>query len=191
MHVITQLRAPAALGESMGWFDALVERAQDGDIAAFEQLAERFLPDVYRLALGIVGPDDARDVAQDAMVAAWQMLPKLRDPTRFASWIHSIAVNRARNALRARRRRPTIALQDEHTGLLVAEPMTDVHLRMAVDSTLSVLKPDVREVLVLHYVLDLPLREVSGILGIREGTAKSRLNAGLRTLRAHMQEPMA
>jgi RNA polymerase sigma-70 factor (ECF subfamily) len=66
--------------------------------------------------------------------------------------------------------------------------MTDVHLRMTLESTLAHLRPDIRGVFVLHYVLDLPLREVARIMDIREGTAKSRLNAGLSTLRRHLKD---
>lgn len=188
MHAHTSLPLPAASwgGNALG--DSLVERAQNGDLRAFEELAERHLPSVYRMAVGIVGPDDARDVAQETMVAAWRTLPKLRDADRFEPWLHAIATNRARNALRTRRRRPVVALGDEHMSRLVTEPTAEVHLRMAVESTFGLLSPDVREVFVLHYVLDKPLREVARILGIREGTVKSRLNAGLRTLRRRLED---
>ena len=188
MHALTPLPLPAARWEGLRWVDSLVERARNGDVAAFEELAERHLPDAYRLALGVVGPDDARDVAQDALVSAWRTLPKLRDTDRFASWLHAIVMNRARNALRSRRRHPTVRLEAEHDSLLPAEPMTDVHLRMTLESTLAHLRPDIRGVFVLHYVLDLPLREVARIMDIREGTAKSRLNAGLSTLRRHLKD---
>jgi RNA polymerase sigma-70 factor (ECF subfamily) len=168
--------------------DSLVERVRNGDSAAFEQLAERHLPDAYRLALAIVGPDDARDVAQEALVAAWRMLPQLRDTEKFGSWLHTIVMNRARNALRSRRRHATVTLQDEHASLFHHEPTTDVHLRMTMESAFGDLAPDVRGVLMLHYLLDLPLREVARILGLREGTAKSRLNSGLNTLRRRLKD---
>jgi RNA polymerase sigma-70 factor, ECF subfamily len=188
VHALTPLSLPAAHREGVGWVDPLVERARDGDVAAFEQLAERHLPHVYRLALGVVGPDDARDVAQEAMVAAWRMLPSLRETTRFESWLHSIVMNRARNALRGRRRRPTVVLDDDHQSRFVDEPISDVHLRMDLEATFGHLSPEVRAVFVLHYVLDQPLREVARVLGVREGTVKSRLNAGLTVLRRRAQE---
>jgi RNA polymerase sigma-70 factor (ECF subfamily) len=168
--------------------DSLVDRARSGDLAAFRQLAERQLPEAYRLAVAMVGPDDAMDVTQDALLAAWRQLPGLRDSTRFESWLRSIVMNRARNVLRSRRRHPVVALRDDHAARIVDEPITDVNLRLAIEAAFGHLSPESREVLVLHYLLDLPLREVARILGVREGTVKSRLHSGLRTLRAQGED---
>jgi RNA polymerase sigma factor (sigma-70 family) len=188
VHSVTQLRLPAIATEGIGRVDSLVARARTGDLVAFEQLAERHLPDAYRLATAMVGPDDARDVTQEAMVAAWRQLPNLREEARFDAWLRSIVMNRARNFLRSRRRHPTVALQPEHVDHLVNEPMTDVNLKLGIESAFGHLNTDVRSVLVLHYIADLPLRQVADILGIREGTAKSRLHTGLTQLRAQLQE---
>ena len=75
-------------------------------------------PDIYRLAAAIVGPDEARDVAQESFVAAWRDLPKLRQLDRFEVWLRRIVINRSRNALRSRGRRPNpVALE----GMAVAQ----------------------------------------------------------------------
>lgn len=188
MHSVRQLRLHAASGEGVGWVDSLVERARTGDLAAFEQLAERYLPEAHRLAVAMVGPDDARDVTQDALVAAWRQLPSLRESARFESWLRSIVMNRARNALRSRRRHQTVALQDEHTVHLIDDSISELQLRLAIDAEFAHVSVESREVLVLHYLLDLPLREVAEVLGVREGTAKSRLHSGLKVLRARMKD---
>ena len=188
MEQVRQLRLHVPLPEGLGWVDLLVERARTGDLAAFEQLAERCMPEVYRLAVAIVGPDDGRDVAQEALVAAWRELPTLREPKRFDSWLRSIVMNRARNALRSRRRHPTVSLIESHTTSLMDEPVSAVQRRIELEAAFGGIPAAQREVLVLHYLLDLPLREVATVLGLREGTAKSRLHAGLRALRARMPE---
>lgn len=188
MDSVRQLRLHAGTREGIGWVDSLVERARSGDLVAFEQLAERYLPEAHRLAVAMVGPDEARDVTQEALVAAWRQLPSLRQPDRFESWLRSIVMNRARNALRGRRRHATEELRDEHTTRLRTEPITDVNLRLAIESAFVHVSADARAVLVLHYLLDLPLREVAKILGLREGTAKSRLHSGLRALRGHLKD---
>jgi RNA polymerase sigma-70 factor (ECF subfamily) len=185
---ITQLRLQAASQEGLGWVDSLVERARTGDLAAFEQLAEQHMPDAYRLAVAMVGADDARDVTQDALVAAWRRLPSLRESARFDSWLRSIVMNRARNALRSRRRHATVTFQEEHAAWLVDEPITDVNMRLALESAFANVSLEHRAVLVLHYLVDLPLREVADILGLREGTAKSRLHGGLKALRGHLRD---
>jgi len=168
--------------------DPLVERARAGDLAAFEELAERCLPDAYRLAVAIVGEDDARDIVQDALVAAWRELPRLRRPERFESWLRSIVMNRARNALRTRRRHPTISLIEDQGGPPADEPIAAIQRRIDLESAFGAITLEQREVLVLHYVVDLPLREVAATLGLPEGTAKSRLHAALRALRSRLPE---
>jgi RNA polymerase sigma-70 factor (ECF subfamily) len=176
-----RLHTPA---DELGWLERLVERARSGDVAAFEQLAERSMPDVYRLAVAMVGPDEGRDVAQEALVAAWRELPTLRRVERFDAWLRSIVMNRARNALRRRRRHPTVSLIADHATALVGEPLAEAHRRLDLEAAFRAVSTEQREVLVLHYVVDLPLREVAATLGVPEGTVKSRLNAALRGLRA-------
>jgi RNA polymerase sigma-70 factor (ECF subfamily) len=88
----------------------VVRQAQAGRAEAFEVLVEHFGPQVYRLASAIVGRDDARDVAQETFIAAWRELPRLREPDRFEPWLRRILINRSRNVLRARQRRPAASL---------------------------------------------------------------------------------
>ena len=178
----------AARPEGIGWVESLVERARAGDVAAFEQLAELTLPDVFRLAAAMVGEDEARDVSQEALIAAWRELPGLRRVERFEAWLRSIVMNRARNALRRRRRHPTVSLIESHAGALVDDSMLATQRRLDLESAFAGTSIEQREVLVLHYVLDLPLREIADVLGLREGTVKSRLHAGLKALRVRLPD---
>ena len=168
--------------------NALVERSKRGDTAAFEELTVHYSTDLYRLAAAMVGPDEAADMVQDAFVSAWRMLPRLRDSDKWESWLRSILMNRCRNALRTRSRRPQLVLLDPdgHATAreVTLEPMRDVDNRWALHDALGALRPEDRAVIVLHYLADLPLRQVASVLGLRLGTVKSRLNAGLRALRA-------
>ena len=172
-----------------------MERAKHGDMAAFEELTVQHSADAFRLAAAMVGPDEAADMVQDAFVAAWRTLPTLRDSDRWESWMRSILMNRCRNALRTRSRRPRLVLLDMDRPTMTArevhEPMREVDARWAMHDALAALRPEDRAVIVLHYLADLPLREVAATLGLRLGTVKSRLNAGLRALRAERQEELA
>ena len=164
-------------------------------MAAFEELTIQHSPDAFRLAAAMVGPDEAADMVQEAFVAAWRMLPSLRDSDRWQPWMRSILMNRCRNALRTRTRRPRLVVLDMDrpvtTSHAVHEPMREVDARWAMHDALAALRPEDRAVIVLHYLADLPLREVAATLGLRLGTVKSRLNAGLRALRAERQEELA
>ena len=124
---------------------------------------------MYRLAAAIVGPDDARDVAQESFVAAWRDLPKLRQVDRFEVWLRRIVINRSRNALRSRGRRPTQRLE----GMTVAEtasPTPDfrdaIHARDALDAAFDGLSADHRAAVVLHYGAELSIRETAEAMGV-------------------------
>ena len=171
----------------------LVRRAQAGDREAFEMLVERHATETYRLAGAIVGETDARDVAQDALVAAWQQLPRLRDANAFAPWLRRITVNRCRNWLRSlnRRGRPTSLETDE--GARLPDAARDfsgaIEARMILAPAFEALTADQRAVLALHYSMGYSIAETADALDIRVGTAKSRLNAGLAALRTAIGRP--
>lgn len=168
----------------------IVLEAQSGRAEAFEALVERFGPDIYRVASAIVGPDDARDVAQETFIAAWRELPRLRDPERFEAWLRRILVNRSRNALRTRRRRPSVSLTapGPADALSAEADFRDAaHARQALDGAFAALSADQRTVIALHYGADLSIREAAESMGVAAGTAKSRLNAALRRLRAAVE----
>jgi RNA polymerase sigma factor (sigma-70 family) len=176
-----------------GRMQQLIDRAVRGDVAAFEELVRPHLPGLYRLGAAMVGPDEARDVTQETLMSAWRELRRLKQPDRLESWLRSILMNRARNLLRTRKRHPSISFEplDGHGSSLVHEPITGLHGQWAAEEALARLRPDERAVLALHYFADLPLRQVAASLGVREGTAKSRLHAGLKTLRSLYAKELA
>jgi len=165
----------------------LVRRAQAGDREAFEMLVERHAAETYRLAAAIVGATDARDVAQEAFVTAWQQLPRLRETNAFSPWLRRICVNRSRNWLRSvsRRGRPA-SLQTDDAHHLPDGRMDfrgAVEARALLEPAFGALSPDQRAVLALHYSMGYSISETAAALDVRVGTAKSRLNAGLAVLR--------
>jgi RNA polymerase sigma-70 factor (ECF subfamily) len=170
--------------------DEIAREAHDGRADAFEALVDHYGPQMYRLAAAIVGPDDARDVAQEAFVAAWRDLPNLRQMDRFEVWLRRIVINRSRNALRSRGRRPTQELR----AMTVAETASSgpdfrdaIHARAELDAAFAGLSADHRAAVVLHYGADLTIRETAEAMGVAVGTAKSRLNAALGRMRAVLE----
>jgi RNA polymerase sigma-70 factor (ECF subfamily) len=90
----------------------LVERAAGGDVDAFEALVATRLSRAFRTASAILGIEaDAYDVVQEAFMATWRHLPKLRDRTRFDAWLNKMIVNRCRDVLRRRRGSREVALE--------------------------------------------------------------------------------
>jgi RNA polymerase sigma-70 factor (ECF subfamily) len=155
-----------------------------------EQHAER----MYRLAAAIVGTADAGDVAQETFVAAWQQLPKLRDSAAFEAWLRRICVNRSRNWLRDRRRRPHGMAALDAEAEAIRDPAADfrrgIEARAVIAPAYERLGPEHRAVLALHYSIGLSIAETADALGIRVGTAKSRLSAALAAMRREIADPL-
>jgi len=167
----------------------LVERAQAGDQAAFEALLQRWLVPAFRIGLAILGEEsDARDATQDAFLAAWRQLPRLRDPERFDAWLNRILVNSCHGIRRDRRRTavreiPVSGLgeQDEPTGDR-RETVDELASLDVIERAFSQLSMPDRAILVLHHLECRSLAEIAALLDIPMGTAKSRLFNARRSL---------
>lgn len=153
---------------------------------AFEALVESQTTSVFRLARAYVGDAGAPDLAQEVFLAAWRALPGLRDANAFGPWLHRIAVNRCRSAVRGSNRVREIPMD---VGVAAGTPdhrangYAAVEARAVVGPAFRRLGDDHRAVIALHYAAGLSLRECGEALGIAEGTVKSRLNAALEALR--------
>ena len=166
---------------------ALVERARDGDVDAFTQLAQassRRLDGVATLILH--DPDLAQDAVQDALLKAWRGMRALRDPDAWDAWLRRLTVRACYDVARKEWRRTRMEVAVE-PGSAMAETADDT-VRVAdgdwLGRELMRLDIDQRAVIVLHYYLDLSVSEVAGILDIPYGTAASRLHRGLETMRS-------
>jgi RNA polymerase sigma-70 factor (ECF subfamily) len=178
----------------------LVRRAREGDAIAFDRLAAARLDRAYRLAVAIMRSEaDASDAVQEAFVAAWRQLPRLRDPERFDAWLERIVVNACRMALRHRGvvRLREIDVSDPEAspsglGARLADPapaaadaIADAEL---VRRSMDRLDGDKRAILVLFYVQDRSVGEIASALGIPAGTVKWRLHAARAALERAYQE---
>lgn len=161
--------------------DTLVEMAARGDRHAFEQLVESRVDRIFRTACAILGNEaDAHDAAQEAFIAAWVQLPRLRDGARFDAWLNRVILNACRDALRKRNRLHEIELGDFERDSPDAQG--EVADRAVFNAAFDRLSPADRSILVLHHLHQLPLAEIAGQLGVPIGTAKSRLHTARRAL---------
>ena len=180
--------------------EALVFRAQRGDPAAFDRLVATRLDRCYRLAWSILLNDqDAADATQDAFVAAWRQLPRLRDTALFDGWLNRIVANAARMSRRRRirlREIRVVAPSSDGLSSMTDGPAPDPFARSEIDDMVDLdaigrafdrLQPGERAILTLHHVEERPLTEIARSLGIPVGTAKSRLHAARRALERAME----
>ena len=167
--------------------ESLVEAAADGDVDAFEALVAARLNRAFRTASAILGSEaDAYDVVQEAFVATWRHLPKLRDRTKFDAWLNKMIVNRCRDALRRRRRSREVAL--DGASHLHSEDSLDAAGGMAALTTaFERLSVDHRHLLVMHHLHRIPVADLARELGIPEGTTKWRLHAARSALTRELE----
>ena len=174
----------------------LVSACRSGDAEwsgrAFEWLVLRHQRAMLNLAYRVVGDyDEACEVVQDAFVAAYKNLATFRGDARFNTWLTTITLNHARNALvriKARRGHEAYSLDaaiQTEEGELRHEPpsqapsaldqLEEAAMRKKIESCLAALPQDFREVLVLRDLREHSYQEIGAMLRVREGTVKSRL----------------
>jgi RNA polymerase sigma-70 factor (ECF subfamily) len=167
----------------------LVLRAQDGDVEAFDQLARAAFPRLKGVAyLVLRDADRAEDAVQDALVAAWQGLRALREPDAWDAWLRRLLIRTCYRFAKQERRRTEVELHARPDPIRAGttNDSADVADREWIMDELARVDVEKRAVIVLHYYLDLPLREVAEILDIPYGTAASRLHRGLELMRGSM-----
>src|SRR5438477_13088264 len=91
----------------------LVEAAQQGSRAAFDELVRRTYVDSYTLAVRLTGnEEDARDVVQEAYLRAWKGIGRFRGDSQFSTWLYRITANASYTVVEKRRRTRTVALDE-------------------------------------------------------------------------------
>ena len=165
-----------------------IARARHGDADAFEQLVVAYEGPVYRLALRMCGSaEDAREVAQDAFLAAWRGLPAFRGDSRFSSWLYRLTTNAAIDFLRREKHHlGNLPLEeaperpDPRQPELLAEQREQ---QEALQRALDQLSPEHRQVLLLRVVQQMSYDEIAQALSLESGTVKSRISRARRQLR--------
>lgn len=181
---------------------ALLRRAQSGDEAAFGALMRSHHDYVFRLIYGIVRHEaDARDIAQEVWLTLWQKLPTFRGDAKFTTWLHPIAVRRALDHLRKRRRwydRFLPFATGDVTVEAVPAPATTTDARDAAEGAergdrfrraIEALPPLHRTVLALREVEGFSYAEIARATGIPAGTVMSRLYHARRLLAQKLKDP--
>jgi RNA polymerase sigma-70 factor, ECF subfamily len=142
---------------------------------------DRHWPRVWRAAYAVAGDRElANDAAQDAFIRAGAALHRFDRRRQLEPWLVRIAVNRAIDLLRARRRE---AAEELPEALAFEPPLPDEELR----SALRRLGPERRAVIALHYWFDYTTPEIAEVLGVPVGTVNSRLARALRHLRLDLE----
>lgn len=174
--------------------DLLVAHA-GGDPQAFSELVRRHRDRMWAVALRTLrDPDEAADALQDAFISAFRAAGSFRGQSQVTTWLHRIVVNACLDRMRRRQARPTSPLPAEGAGEPAAarDTIADGETRLAVDDALAQLPPDQRATVVLVDVQGYSVTETAQLLGVAEGTVKSRCARGrtkLAVLLGHLRNP--
>jgi RNA polymerase sigma-70 factor (ECF subfamily) len=171
----------------------LVERARAGDQAAFGVLVERYQHVVVRAARAVVGrQEEAEDVAQDALVRAFQHIDGFRGEASVKTWLLAITWRQAlshRRSIAARLRRLVTVTDDETPfdppagGRLQDQALADRDFQRTVARAVRTLPAKYREALMLSATGDHTFDEMSEALGVPAGTLKWRVSEARRRLK--------
>lgn len=164
----------------------LLRQHIDGDPEAFGQLFERHRDRLWAVAIRTLGdPEEAADALQDAMISAFRRASSFRGDSAVTTWLHRIVVNAALDRIRRRSSRPTVGGDNEemldslaagHGG--VSDPSGTTDTQLDVMAALRHLVPDQQAALVLVDMLGYSVADAAEVLGVSEGTVKSRAARG-------------
>jgi len=170
----------------------LVEKAQQGDMNAFEDIVRTFQGPIFNLAYRMVNNrDDAADAAQEIFVKLFRKIQQFRGDSKFSTWLFSLAANTCRSRLRRLRRIASFEVRhvdeeyetDEGSRSMdLADPSDDpvrmlerTEMQHGIESAITELPPDARMIVVLRDLQGLSYDEIAAVLHCSIGTVKSRL----------------
>ena len=174
---------------------ALVRRAQAGDQQAFADLALAHGQFVYNLALRSLGDaEEAQDIAQEALVRAWQGLPRFRGQSQFRTWLYRIVTNLCYNRL-PRLRSEMNALGEDEVSELPAESQPDplsgleaAELSAFLHQQIDALPESQKLLVSLRFQQDLSYAEIAEVVSMPIGTVKTGLFRARERLRQALED---
>lgn len=170
---------------------ALLHAHAAGDPYAFAEIVRRHRDRLWAVALRTLGDrEEAADALQDALLSAFRAAGNFRGDSAVTTWLHRIVVNACLDRIRRRQSRPTVPLPETD---VTPAPVTDRDTAMDVQHALQQLAVDQRSALVLVDLQGYSVAEAAVMLGVAEGTIKSRCARGrarLAVMLGHLRNPV-
>ena len=177
--------------------ELLLRRAQGGDPEAFEQLVGPLEQMVWRVCWHYTGNrDTAEDCGQEAMLRIWRSLGSYRGDCAFESWVYRIAANCCMDWLRKKKRDKSVSVEPMReqgfdpadTSPGTEEQVVAADERQRLREAITRLPEEQREALVMTQLERIPYEEAAAMLGVSEGTVKSRVNRAKARLKEILTE---
>lgn len=175
-------------GEAARALDNFIQRIAQGDREALASLYEQTHTAVYGFALSILkNTQDAEDVLQDAYLQVWNGAAGYRSQGKPMAWVFTITRHLALMKLRDRDKVVTLAPEDWQTEFSHCPDLSQED-RLTLESLLTALGPQERQIVVLHALTGLKHREIAGLLELPLPTVLSKYSRALKKLRAVLKE---
>lgn len=159
---------------------ALLRAHVMGDPEAFAHLFHRHRDRLWAVAVRTLGdPEEAADALQEALISAFRNAAGYRGDAAVTTWLHRIVVNACLDRMRRRASRPTVPW-DSLTGSQATgrDEYAATEVRLDVEAALAAIPEAQRAALVLVDMQDMSVAEAAQLLGVAEGTVKSRCSRG-------------
>lgn len=177
-----------------------IKEVLKGDQNAFAEIVELYKDKVYQLCYRMLGnAHEAEDMAQEAFIRAYVNISRFNTDLKFSTWLYRIATNLCID--RIRKKKPDYYLDAEVAGtegltlysqipasqLAPDEEVSKIELQEIIQNEILKLPEKYRAVIVLKYIEELPLLEISKILDLPIGTVKTRIHRGREALRKQLR----
>ena len=178
----------------------LIERFNNENKEAFEELIQRYQHKVYNTTFRMLGNhEDALDMAQETFIRVYKSLASFKKNSSFSTWFFRITTNICRDELRKRQRKlKTLSISEgeEHNKIILEDDEKNNPEKISISQELSTtiqekvnqLPTEQRMVFVLREFQDLSYQEIADILDISMGTVKSRLSRARKALREDLNK---
>lgn len=167
----------------------LIARVVAGDRLAARELYDAHAQRVFRLVFRLTGEGElARELTQETFIRAFAQLGRFRGESALSTWLHRVTISVVSNAMRKVKRFRTREADLDEASLMAVETRTaDPDLRDRLDRAIEELPEIYRITFVMHDVEGYTHEEIANVLGVAEGTCKSRLSVA----RAQLREKLA
>ncbi|MBC8330600.1 MAG: sigma-70 family RNA polymerase sigma factor [Anaerolineae bacterium] len=152
----------------------LIERAQQGDQAAFGELYDHYLTKVYRRVYALVPESDVEDVTQEIFISVARSLSSFRGGSKFSTWLYRIVKRRVADYYRKGERQVEQVEIEKADHVAGANPFGDKADELLLRQAMRALPESHREIILLRLAEGLPFQDVADRLGIKLGAAKVR-----------------
>jgi RNA polymerase sigma-70 factor, ECF subfamily len=178
-----------------------IKQVLKGDQNAYAEIVELYKDKVFQICFRMLGNrHEAEDISQEAFIRAYVNIQTFNQKRKFSTWLFRIATNLCID--RIRKKKPDYYLDAEVKGTegltmysqvaantpLPEEEVEDMELQATIQHEISKLPEKYRSVIVLKYIEELPLLEISEILDLPLGTVKTRVHRGREALRKQLRK---